>query len=131
MKNLEFCRAGHKVNPDPMTRQAIQSWALRALEAQLDLGDAKANQVAALENYLNVWKEVEKEVKPEDKDERAVVEYFRLEAELWLAQAKAGARALHPGDDPPKAGLARGPASAPAPTPGRGPSSPSSRSRSR
>jgi hypothetical protein len=31
-------------------------------------------------------------VKPENGDDRAVGEYYRLEAELWLAQAKAGSK---------------------------------------
>lgn len=90
LKSLEWSQKGYNSNPESMSRQGVHLWAHRALEAQLDLNNARANQIDAFEKYLKVMKEAEKAVKPEDKDERAVTEYYRLEAELWLAQAKAG-----------------------------------------
>jgi RNA polymerase sigma factor (sigma-70 family) len=87
---FEWVWATYKSNHDQFSRPAIHSWALKVLEARRDLGDTKADRIAAAEDYLKVWQEVEKRVKPEDKDELAVVHYYRTEAELWLAQARAG-----------------------------------------
>ena len=73
-KILEF-RADRlqDLDPNSLIRQPVHSWALRCWRPGATSSDTKANRIAALENYLNVWKEVEKEVKPEDKDELAVV----------------------------------------------------------
>ena len=85
-KTLERVRGFHKSNPNVLSLQPVHTWALRALEAQRDISDAKANQIDALEKYLYVMTEAVKAIKPENTEELAVAEYFRLEAELWLAQ---------------------------------------------
>jgi hypothetical protein len=92
--------ATYKSNPIPFSRPTVHSWALKVLEARRDLGDTKADRIAAAEDYLKVWQTIEKEVKPEDKDELAVVRYYRTEAELWLAQARAGKEPRPPGPNP-------------------------------
>ena len=99
-KMLERVRGFHKSNPNALSLQPVHTWALRALEAQRDISDAKANQIDALEKYLNVMKEAVKAIKPEDTDELAVAEYYRLEAELWLAQARAGREPKLPSSAP-------------------------------
>jgi RNA polymerase sigma factor (sigma-70 family) len=97
---LEYAWAGYKLNPNPLFREPVHSWALRVLEARRDLGDMKADRIAAAEDYLKVWQATEKVVKPEDKNELAVVRYYRTEAELWLAQARAGKEPRPPGPAP-------------------------------
>ncbi len=85
-KILDLERRAYKSNPHSGDVQPLHTWALRALEAQRDMSDAKANQIDAFEKYLNVMKEVGKAIKPEDTDLLEAAEYHRLEAELWLAQ---------------------------------------------
>ena len=97
LKSLAWSEESYRSNPHSMSRQGLHLWALRALEAQLDVSNTKANQIDALEKYLKVMKDAEKAVKPEDKEELAVVEYLRLEAALWLAQARAGKEPSIPG----------------------------------
>jgi RNA polymerase sigma factor (sigma-70 family) len=98
---LDWARGVYKSNAGFGTSfQVLHSWALRVLEAQRDLGDTKANRIAALENYLRTMKEAEEEVKPENTDSLAVARYYRLEAELWLAQAKAGREPSLPVSNP-------------------------------
>jgi RNA polymerase sigma factor (sigma-70 family) len=90
LKSLEIVHGIYKSHPDSFSRQPVQTWALRALASQLDMSNTRTNQIDAFEKYLKIWKDAEKAVKPEDSNEPAIVEYLRLEAELWLAQARAG-----------------------------------------
>jgi RNA polymerase sigma factor (sigma-70 family) len=80
--------------------ETLRSKALRVLEAQRDVNDAKANRIAALEDYLGVIKEAEKlerSIDDPDRNSIAEAEYYRLAAELWLARARAGTDPLVPG----------------------------------
>ncbi len=98
LESLAFSQKAYRSNPGlTMSWQQLQLWALRALQAQLDLSDTKANQIDALEKYLKVLKDAENAVKPEDRDQLAVAGYSVLEAELWLAQARAGKKPSIPG----------------------------------
>jgi hypothetical protein len=70
-------------------------WSVRWMQAERDLSHTKAERIAALEGHLQrmrVWKErLEKGVK-ESRTESAyaasAAEFFRLEAEDWLAGAR-------------------------------------------
>jgi hypothetical protein len=80
------------------TIQYLRASALRVLEAQRDLSTTKTNQIAALEAYLGEMKKAEAVEKSEhDPHYIAEAEYARLEAELWLAQARAGKDHTLPG----------------------------------
>jgi RNA polymerase sigma factor (sigma-70 family) len=73
--------------------EMLRSKALRVLEAQRDLSDTRANRITALEAYLGVIKEAEKLERSIDDPDRASIaeaEYYRLEAEFWLARERAG-----------------------------------------
>jgi RNA polymerase sigma factor (sigma-70 family) len=97
---LEIERNAHKSNPDGPNLQPLYTWALRALEAQRDISDTKANQIDAFEKYRNVMNEAITHIKPEYKDLLQGADYHRLEAELWLAQARAGGEPKLPGSAP-------------------------------
>jgi RNA polymerase sigma factor (sigma-70 family) len=101
--------------------ETLRSKALRVLEAQRDLSDTKANRIAALEAYLGVIKEAEKlERSIDDPDWSGIAEaeYDRLEAELWLARARAGKDPNLPGS-----GSGDRPGSGPGDAPGTDPRS--------
>src|SRR5262249_36108604 len=73
--------------------EMLRSKALGVLEAQRDLSDTRANRITALEAYLGVIKEAEKLERSIDDPDRASIaeaEYYRLEAEFWLARERAG-----------------------------------------
>ncbi len=74
--------------------EEVYSWSVRWLHAERDLNPKGADHVAALEGHLKRMTQLEKKVKnlvpsllPEPAEFEA--EWYRLEAELWLAQAKA------------------------------------------
>jgi RNA polymerase sigma factor (sigma-70 family) len=84
---------------------ALRSKAARVLEAQRDLNKTKTNGLAALDAYLRVMKESERAA--QTKADKEDAKYYRLEAELWLAEARAG-------NDPARSGaVATNPAGAP------------------
>ncbi len=71
----------------------VYQWSVRWLQAEQDLSPREEHQIAALEAHLKRMTELEKEVKMLAKDllpRRAEldVEWYRLEAQLWLAKAK-------------------------------------------
>jgi hypothetical protein len=73
----------------------FHDWSVRWLQAERDLGQTKAEQVAALEAHLKrmqFWKDLldrgVKEGQTAAYEPRAA-EFFCLEAEDWLAEAKA------------------------------------------
>jgi hypothetical protein len=69
----------------------VRTPALRVLEAERDVNPSKQHEFAALQNYLKVMREVEDEERARgDKGALPIAEYYRLEAELWLAQAQVG-----------------------------------------
>jgi hypothetical protein len=80
---------GFPVDPDRFYR-----WSRRWLEAERELSAKKEDQITAVEQHLDRVKKVEALVKrlaagnllsPVDV---TAAEYYRLEAEQWLAQAK-------------------------------------------
>lgn len=76
----------------------FHDWSVRWLQAERDLGPTKAEQIAALEGHLKrmqFWKEF---LHGEFKDGQipkyslSAAEFFRLEAEDWLAAARTGTK---------------------------------------
>ena len=71
-------------------------WSKIVLEAQLDLSDAEADRVAALEAHLGRIKRLEALVLKVRRlgfgysIDVGATAYYRLEAELWLEEARAG-----------------------------------------
>lgn len=68
-------------------------WSRRWLEAERDVSDKKADQVAAAEGHLERMKTLEAEIKGRLKEDirpvdAATVEFYRLEAEQILAQVR-------------------------------------------
>jgi hypothetical protein len=74
--------------------EEIYIWSVRWLQAQRDLSAKHEDQLAALEAHLKRMTELHKIVKDLAKDLMLgfrvdEAEWYRLEAQLWLAQAKA------------------------------------------
>ena len=69
-------------------------WSRRWMEAERELGDTKEQKIAAVQGHLDRMKKLEGTVKQMlqarlvSPIEVAAQEYYRLEAEQWLAQAK-------------------------------------------
>ena len=97
--------------------EELRASALRVLEARRDISDAKADQIAPIENYIEVMRSAEKRAKAMGYDAVTTnAEYYRLEAELWLAQARAGKEPNLLGSGPggrPGSGTGRRPGSDP------------------
>jgi hypothetical protein len=72
----------------------VYVWSHFILESQFDLSDKKADRVAALEAHLDRMKKLEALVKKVRRlgfgqsIEVGATEYYRLEAEYWLAHAQ-------------------------------------------
>ena len=70
-------------------------WSVRWLQAERDLNPKKEDQIGALEAHLKRIASLEKKVKAMMEGnvlppvKVLEVEWYRLEAELWLAEAKA------------------------------------------
>ncbi|HZV07109.1 MAG TPA: hypothetical protein VE999_18655 [Gemmataceae bacterium] len=72
----------------------VYTWSVRLLQAQRDLSSKYEEQIAALEAHLKRMTDLQKRVKMVNKDllqpkAESETEWYRLEAQLWLAQAKA------------------------------------------
>jgi hypothetical protein len=73
----------------------VYLWSQRWLESERDLSSKKADQVAAFEAHWKRMKNLEESVRKRYKVgaaaaiELPAVEYYRLEAEVWLVKAKA------------------------------------------
>src|SRR5579884_3358724 len=74
--------------------EEIYSWSVRWLQSQRKLSPKHEDQVVALEAHLKRMKELHKtvtelarELVPRYKEDEA--EWYRLEAEIWLAEAKS------------------------------------------
>jgi RNA polymerase sigma factor (sigma-70 family) len=72
----------------------VYNWSIRWLQAQRDMSPKHEDQVAALEAHLKRMTELKEKVKQLARDLLLGItvdeaEWYRLEAELWLAQAKA------------------------------------------
>ncbi|HTU92802.1 MAG TPA: hypothetical protein VMF69_22160 [Gemmataceae bacterium] len=71
----------------------VYAWSVRWLKAQRDRSSKQEEQVAALEDHLKRMTELQKRVKLVAKDllsprAESDAEWYRLEAQLWLAKAK-------------------------------------------
>ncbi len=76
----------------------VRTSALRVLEAERDLHRDRAGQIAALERYLKTVKELEAKTRSLADSNRVLAgEYYRLEAEMWLAEAREGKDTKRPG----------------------------------
>ncbi len=87
-------RPDARINIDVLRPHDVTIWSLRLLKAERDLNPKHEDQIAALERHLKRLTELEKKVKllgPSLIPEMEVfgIEWHRLDAELWLAQAKA------------------------------------------
>jgi len=72
----------------------IYTWSVRLLQAQRDLSSKHEEHVAALEAHLKRMTELQNRVKTVGKDllsprAESEAEWYRLEAQLWLAKEKA------------------------------------------
>ena len=69
-------------------------WSRRWLDAQLDLAGNKEERAAAYRDHLGRMRDVEQKARAQARAGQAegagasAAEYFRLQAELWLARAK-------------------------------------------
>jgi hypothetical protein len=76
--------------------ETLYRWSRRWLDSQREVNSAKGDQLTAVKAHLERMKDLEKFVKQlvasGSKDgtlaQAAAGEFFRLEAELWLSQAK-------------------------------------------
>lgn len=74
--------------------EPVCDWSRRWLEAERDMSTKKEEQLAALEAHLKRLKELEEMVTASFEAGRTAIgnvtaaRYHRIEAELWLAQAK-------------------------------------------
>src|SRR5580693_4458321 len=77
----------------------VYVWSHFVLQTQFDLSDKKPDQIAALEGHLDRMKKLEELLKKVrrlgfgQKIEVGAVEYYRIEAEYWLAHAKVSEHA--------------------------------------
>jgi hypothetical protein len=71
----------------------VYDWSVRWLNAERDLGGKKDDQLAALAGHLQRMKELEKRVAKLSEVvpslDVSAAEYYRVEAEFWLAREKA------------------------------------------
>jgi hypothetical protein len=73
----------------------VYVWSHFVLESEFDLGARKADRIAALEGHLDRMQKLETLVKKVRKlgfgqsIEVGATEYYRIEADYWLAHAKA------------------------------------------
>jgi hypothetical protein len=81
--------------PEPLNVEKFYWWSRRWLEAQQELATKKEDRVAAAEAHLTRMRSLEKTLRAMHKDGAALdievvgAEFYRLEAERWVAQAKA------------------------------------------
>jgi hypothetical protein len=82
-------REGRRVNPE-----TLYWWSRRWLEADRDLSDKKADQLAAYRSHWERMREWERLVRDLQRanvttvDEVSAVEFYRAEAEIWLIKAR-------------------------------------------
>ena len=80
----------------------VYVWSHFVLQTQFDLSDKKPDQIAALQAHLDRMKKLEELLKKVrrlgfgQRIEVGAVEYYRIEAEYWLAHARVQERAEAP-----------------------------------
>jgi hypothetical protein len=77
------------------TPEEVYIWSVRWLQAQRDLSAKHEDQIAALEAHLKRMTELKEQIKMLSRDLMPNIrvdeaEWYRLEAQLWLAKAKQG-----------------------------------------
>jgi hypothetical protein len=78
------------------SEELLYRWSRRWLEAEKQLGKRPADQVAACRGHLERMRDVERIVRKlqlsgvTTLDQVNSVEFYRVEAEMWLLQAKEG-----------------------------------------
>lgn len=87
-------RFGNTLISGTRNSEDVCTWSVRLLQAQRDLSPKHENQVAALEAHLKRMTELKEVIKQLSRDLMPVihvseVEWYRLEAEIWLAEAKS------------------------------------------
>jgi hypothetical protein len=76
--------------------EVLYRWSLRWLEAEQKLSERQADQVAACKAHLDRMRELERLIRNIQRtgqiaiDEVSASEFYRVEAEIWLLQAKDG-----------------------------------------
>lgn len=76
--------------------EVLYRWSLRWLEAEKQLSDRQADQAAACKGHFERMRELERLIRNIQRtgqitiDEVSASEYYRVEAEMWLLQARAG-----------------------------------------
>jgi hypothetical protein len=79
----------------PLDGEKLYWWSRRWMEAQQDLSEKKVDRVAAVQGHLDRMKKMEDVVRELYRNkfvsvvEMTAQEFYRLEAEGWLARAKA------------------------------------------
>jgi hypothetical protein len=86
-------RSGNVLVYDATKPEKVYHWSVRWLQAERDMNPKRADQIAALEAHLKRMTELEEAVKMLARDllPRSAewdAEWYRLEAQLWLAKAK-------------------------------------------
>ena len=82
----------------PGNVEFYHDWSVRWMQAERDLGRTKAEQISAVEAHLKrmqFWKEMmdkNRQLGQETSYGPKAAEFFRIEADDWLAAAKAGAK---------------------------------------
>lgn len=96
-KKLELAQQYYKMLLDFEKRQVglpssntYYTWSRRWLEAKLDLCQTRKERLAAYEAHLDRMNAVSQKLK-ENKNESLAMEYYRVEAEMWVVKAKAKA----------------------------------------
>jgi hypothetical protein len=80
--------------PQPLNAELLYRWSRRWLEAQQELATKKGDKVAAVEAHLTRMRWLEELLRRMHKSgvaatfDVAGAEFYRLEAERWVAQAK-------------------------------------------
>jgi hypothetical protein len=78
------------------SEDALYRWSVRWLDAERELSDQRADQVAAYQGHFERMRDLERLIRRLREsaqttiDEASAAEFYRTEAEMWLLQAKAG-----------------------------------------
>ena len=78
------------------SEDALYRWSVRWLEAERELSDQQADQVAAYQGHLERMRDLDRLIRrlhgsgQSTVDEASAAEFYRTEAELWLLKAKEG-----------------------------------------
>ncbi len=86
-------RIGNVLIQETDKPEEVYVWSVRWLQAQRDLSAKPEDQIAALEAHLNRMMELKKQIEMISRDLMPLprvdeAEWYRLEAQLWLAKAK-------------------------------------------